>query len=114
MKYLVALLLTIFLAFALSLYLPWYAIAIASFLTAMVVGQNPGKSFSSGFVGIFILWSVLSLWINMNNEHLLSNKMASLLPLQGEGYLLLIVGAIVGGIVGGLAALSGAYCRKLF
>lgn len=114
MKYIVALLLTLLLAFALSLYLPWYAIAIAAFLVAVCIHQTPFKAFSSGFVAVFVLWSCLSFFINWKNKSLLSTKMANLLPLEGEGFLLLIISAFIGGLVGGSAALSGSFFRKLF
>lgn len=114
MKYIVALLLTIVLAFALSLYLPWYAIAIAGFLVTLIIPQSAFKSFTVGFVGIFILWASLSVVINSGNQNLLLSKISQLLPFKGETILLIIVGAMIGAIVGGVAGLTGHYTRRLF
>lgn len=113
MKYIVALFLTFLLAFALSLYLPWYAIAIAAFVVAVCIHQSPFKAFSAGFVGIFLLWAVVSFYLNWQNKSLLSTKMANLFPLDGEGFGLLVIAALIGGAVGGTAALTGSYFRRI-
>ncbi len=113
MKYIIALLLTLLLAYALSLYFPWYIIALAAFLVGVLIHQQPLKAFLAGFAGIFVLWGALAFYINWENKSLLSTQMAHVFPLQGEGFLLMIIGAFVGGLVGGLAALTGSYFRRL-
>ncbi|MFX7140750.1 hypothetical protein ABTH88_22720, partial [Acinetobacter baumannii] len=44
-------------------------------------------------------------------EHLLSTKVASLLPLGGSWIVLLLVTGLVGGLVSGLAALTASFLR---
>jgi hypothetical protein len=61
---------------------------------------------------LFILWFVLAFWIDLSNDGVLSVKIASLLPLDGSKWLLMIVTSFVGGLVAGFAALSGSYLRS--
>jgi hypothetical protein len=108
MKFLVATLLTALLAFIASLWFGWWIIAVVSFLAALLIHQRLGMAFLSGFLGIFLLWTVLALWIDIKNKGLLSHKIAELLPLGGNSVLLLCITGLIGGLVGGFAAMSGS------
>ncbi len=114
MKLLSAIVLTAFLAFVLGIYstLPWWSFAITSFVVALAVHQKPGKAFLAGFLGLFLLWSVLAFMKDLANEHILSVKVAQILPLGGSYLVLILVTGILGGLVSGLAGLSGSYLRK--
>ena len=111
MKFLTATLLTLLLAFVSGLYLPWWGIAIVALLVAAIVHQKAGKAFLSGFLGLFLLWGGLAFWIDMKNDHILSQKIAAILPLGGNSILLILVTALVGGLVAGFAAMSGSFLR---
>lgn len=111
MKFIVATILTAALAFISGLYLPWWGIAITSLIVAVIVHQKAGKAFLSGLVGVFVLWFGLAFWIDSKNDHILSKKIAAILPLGGNYFLLLLVTGIIGGLVAGLAAMSGSYLR---
>lgn len=114
MKLITAIVLTGFLAFVIGVYsnLPWWGFVISSFLVALAVHQKPGKAFLSGFLGLFILWVGIALLKDAANEHVLSVKVARILPLGGSYLVLILVTGIVGGLTSGLAALSGSYLRK--
>lgn len=112
MRFLVAILLTALLAFIGSLYFDWWIIAIVAFLVGIMVKQKAWKAFLAGFVSIFLLWGSLAEWMDSANGSLLSQKIASLLPLGGNSILLILITGLVGGLVGGFAALSGCYVRK--
>ena len=112
MKFLVSVVLTALLAFVAGLYLPWWSIAIAAFIVALIIPQRPGSSFLSGLLGLFLLWGALALWINIKNEGILATKIASVLPLGGSAVLLILVTGLIGGLVAGFAALSGSYLRS--
>ena len=111
MKFLVATLLTAFLAFISGLFLPWWGIAITSLLVAVIVHQHAGKAFAAGMLGLIILWSGLAWWVTIKNHGLLSGKIANVLPLSGNTFLLIIVTGLVGGLVAGFAAMTGSYLR---
>lgn len=112
MKYIVSILFTALLAFVLGLWLDWWSIAIAAFVIGLLVHQRAGKSFSAGFVGIFLLWGLMAWWYDYRNQSILSKKIAEILPLSGSSILLILLTAVIGGIVAGFAAMSGSYLRS--
>ena len=114
MKFISAVILTALLAFATGLYgvLPWWSFAITSLIVAIAVHQKAGKAFLSGFVGLFLLWSVLAFIKDSANEHLLATKVAQILPLGGSYVVLILLTGIIGGLVAGLAAVTGSYLRQ--
>jgi hypothetical protein len=112
MKLFVAIILTALLSFVGGLYLPWWSIAIASFVSVLLIPLAGGRAFLAGFAGVFLLWFLLALWIDIKNQHILSRKIAEIFPLGGSSFAIILVTAFIGSFVGGLAALSGSYLRK--
>jgi hypothetical protein len=112
MKLLVAIILTALLSFVFGLYLPWWSIAIAAFISALLIPMKSGKAFLAGFLGVFILWALLAWWIDMKNQGILSKKVAEIFPLGGSSFLLILVTALIGALVGGIASMSGSYLRR--
>jgi hypothetical protein len=98
-------------SYLLGLFLPWWSIAITSFLIILMRPMRAIKSFLAGFLGIFVLWIILALWINIRNEGILAGKIAELLPLGGNSVLLIIVTGLAGAILGGLSALTASLAR---
>src|SRR5215203_3026197 len=113
MRIILALLLTATISFLAGLRLEWWSIAIVSFLVALLIPQKISGAFISGFLGIFILWAVLALWIDSKNGNTLSYKMSELFKLGGSSILLILVTAFIGGLVGGFAAMAGSSLRPL-
>lgn len=111
MKFTTAALLTAILSFISGLFLPWWGIALVSLAVAAMVHQKAWKAFLAGFLGIFVLWAGLAWWIDMKNNSVLSQKVASILPLGGSAWALILVTGFIGGLVGGFAALAGSYLR---
>ena len=114
MKFISALLLTAFLGFVAGLFseIPWFCFAFTSFIVAIAIPQKAWKAFVGGFIALFLLWGILAIFIDQANHHILSTRIANLLPLGGSYLLLISVTAFVGGLVSGLAALAGSYVRK--
>ena len=113
MKFLIALILTALLSFIAGIYINiWWFFAIIALLVEILVHQKAGKAFFAGFLGLFILWFALTFWIDSANNSVLSVKIASLLPLGGSKWLLMIVTAFIGGLIAGFAAMSGSYLRS--
>ena len=113
MKFLVATILTALLSFIAGIFIPlWWFFAVVALLVALLVHQRGGKAFFAGFFGLFFLWFILAFWMDNANDGVLSVKIASLLPLGGSKWLLIIVTAFIGGLVAGFAALSGSYLRS--
>lgn len=113
MKFLVAILITALLSFVLGIYMPWWSLALAAFVTAALLKQVPARSMLAGFLGVFFLWGILAWWIDIRNQSILSVRMAEVLPLGGSSFLLIAVTAFLGALVAAFAALSGSYFRRL-
>jgi hypothetical protein len=112
MKFIVVVLLTALLGYAAPLYFPWWSFAVTSFIVALFVHQRALAGFVATFLGLFLLWVVMALLIDSRNDHLLSQKIATLLPLNGSSFLLICLTAFIGGLISGFAGLSGSLVRK--
>jgi hypothetical protein len=107
MKIVASILLTALLSFIACIYFPWWSIAVVAFLVAVLMRQSIVRSFLSGFLSIFLLWSILALWIDVKNNSILSQRIAQLFAV-GSPFLLILVTAFIGALVGGFAAMSGS------
>jgi hypothetical protein len=112
MKFVISILLTILVSFAVGMYLPFWSAGLVAFLVAVFIYQKPGMAYLAGFVSILLLWALLAWWIDAQNDSILSTRMATLFPLGGSSALLILITGIVGAIVGGLSALSGSFLRR--
>jgi hypothetical protein len=111
MRLFLAIALIALLGFLAGLFLPWWSIAIVAFLVALLVQPGIGRGFLAGFLGIFLLWALVAFWIDLQNESILSAKIAQLFPLGGSSVLLILITSLIGGLVGGFAAMAGSSIR---
>ncbi len=114
MKFIVSILLSALFAYAVGIYgnLPWWSFVITNLIISVALNQTPGKSFLSGALGVGVLWLGLALVIDAQNQHILSVKVATLLPLKGSYTVLITITTLVGFLLGGLSALTGSFVRK--
>ena len=114
MKILSAIVITAFQAYVAGLYtsFPWWGFVVTSLIVSVAIHQKPGKAFLSGFLGLFLLWAGMALLKDAANEHILSAKVAQILPLGGSYLVLILVTGVVGGLISGFAALTGSYLRR--
>jgi len=96
----------------LTLWLPWYMIAVVAFLTGIFAGEKPGNNFLAGAVAIGGLWLIQAVWKDVANDGNLSTKIASLfsqsLDMHIATPILYFITVLIGGLIGGLSCLSGA------
>src|SRR6185436_9918434 len=113
MKFFNSFLLTALLSFIAGIYISyWWFFAVVAFLVAVLIHQRGFKAFFAGFLALFVLWFVLAFWMDFANEGVLSVKIASILPLGGSKWMLMVVTGLISGLVAGFAALSGSYLRS--
>lgn len=112
MKFIIALLLTALLGYLFPLFLPWWSFAITSFIVAVFIHQRPWKAFLAGFTALLLLWGIYAVVIDDANQHILSTKVARILPFNGSYVALIITTAIIGGSLSGMAALTGSYFNR--
>lgn len=96
-----------------SFVLPWWIVAIISFLAAFFIAKRSAHAFLSAFAAIFIVWVVMAMFKSVPNNHILATRMANVLPLGGHWMILTAITGLVGGLVAGMAALSGYYVRRV-
>ena len=112
MKFLASVLLMVVLSFLAGIYFPWWSIACVALLVILLIPQKPLSAFFAGFIALFILWSFLSVYISMKNEHLLAHKISMIiLKVDSPGALILLTG-LIGALIAGFAALAGSFLRK--
>ncbi len=114
MKFTVSVILTALLSFVACLYLPWWSIAVVSFLIAIVIFQKPYMAFIAGFVSLLLLWGGLAWWSSAANDDLLAHKISVLVIKADSPFLLVGLTALIGAVVAAFAALSGSLLRRLF
>ncbi|MBU3745332.1 MAG: hypothetical protein FGM61_12455 [Sediminibacterium sp.] len=114
MKFLVATLLTAYLGYAIGVYtqMPWWSFALSSAVVALCIRQTLFSTFVAGFLGMFLLWAVLAFIRDISNDHILSQRVASLLKLGTSSTLLIFISGAVGGLVSGFAAVTGYQLRR--
>lgn len=128
MKILIKILLIAGLSYLSLQYFPWWSAGIISFVVAFLLTQRPKRrifgnqapptfNFFIGFIALFLLWGLTAFSIDIQNQSLLSGKIAQLLmsqsePVENGSYLMILASACVGGMIGGFAAMTGGYLAK--
>lgn len=106
--------LTITLALILSQFLPWWSAMIAGFLSALFVRLKRGSVFFVPFLAILLYWMIYAFLLSQPNDFILAQKIATLFPLGGNVFLLVVVTGIIGGLAAGFAALFGNQLSVFF
>lgn len=111
-RHLIAILATMAIAFIAATWFPWWTLAPAAAIVAVLSGQRPLPSFLvAGIAGLF-LWGGLALWYDTRNDHILSSQIGQLFkglePMQ-----LALLSAAVGGLTSALGGLTGALLTPL-
>ena len=114
MKFILSILLVGLVTYAIGIYgnLPWWSFVVTNLIIAIALPIKPLHSFITGALGVGALWAGLAFGIDLANNHILSTKVAQILPLGGSYIALILVTAFVGALLGGLASLTGSFVRK--
>jgi hypothetical protein len=95
-----------------QLLLPWWIVVPICFLLAFWRGAPGGLAFLAGLVGAGLSWWIPAAWLNLHGVERLAQRLATLLPLGGSSWGLVLMAGLLVGLIGGLAALSGAWVRQ--
>lgn len=112
-KSLINFIVTLIVAIILSQFLPWWSVMVASFVTALFFSVKRAAVFFVPFLAIFLFWAVYAFWLGNSNDFIMAKKIAVLLPLGGNPYLLILVTGFIGGLAAGVSALFGKQCSLL-
>jgi len=103
-----SLLLTVALAYALGLFLPWWSTAVAAAAVMAGLGLRPLPAFLLGFASVFLFWSGWILSRSIANDHILAQRMSAFILGAENPWLLMALSAALGGLMGGLGGLCGS------
>lgn len=84
-----------------------------AFIVTVLIHQNHLLSFLSGFVAVFLLWSIMAFSISAGNDHILAHRASALILSVDSPFLLALISGLIGAFTAGSAALAGSYARKL-
>ncbi len=112
MKFVITVFLISLLSFAACIYLPWWSVAIVSFIVSAVVNISSVLSFLAGFLAVFLLWLCISYSISVGNGHILAHRIAPLIIKADSPLALALLTGIIGASVAGLGALAGSFIRS--
>lgn len=102
----------IMLAFVSQYFFDWWVIALAAFTVCYLQAKSSGEAFRKGAGGIAMLWLLVTLYYHIATDGILSSKIASILPLNGNAGFLIAITVLIGGLVGGFAGMSGYLVRS--
>ena len=111
MRFILSIVLVAVLCGLAELLFPWWSAAVVAFVLGWLVGGKPARSFAMGFCGVGVLWLAVALLHDIANEHILSQRMATLFTLPNYS-LFIVVTVFVGELVGGMAAWSASLLRN--
>jgi hypothetical protein len=105
---------TIVLALILSFFLPWWSVMTAALVTSLFIPLKKAAVFFAPFFAILLFWVTYSFVLSSGNDYTLAKKIALLLPLGGNPYLLMLVTGIMGGLAAGIMAVFGKQLQDTF
>ena len=112
--YAINFMLTLGLALIFSIFLPWWSVMLAAFLSGAIVRLRNVSAFFVPFLAIALFWMIYAWLLSSANDFILAEKIAVLLPLGGNAILLILITGVVGGLSAGIAGLFGNQCRAIF
>jgi hypothetical protein len=95
-----------------SYFFPWWSTAIVAFLWGLIINPNSKQGALILFFTLFFIWVGVALYLNLNNNELMSQRMAEILKV-GSPWVLILITGMIGGLVGLLPGMAGIFLRKL-
>jgi hypothetical protein len=97
-----------------QLLLPWWGLPLACLLCGYLTAPMNRSAFMAGFLGGFVAWGLPALYLDLQNDSILTAKVIRLFPLPEMPILLVLLTALLGGIMGGFACKTGDLFRRFF
>lgn len=91
-----------------------WSIAVVSLVVGSFLGRSAWGSFFSAFFAVFLVWSTVAFWKDIQNDQILSARIATMFGLSTMGEWLFAVTGVIGGILGAFSSLTGYYIKRIF
>jgi len=104
-------------AFIAQLIFPWWIIIPVVMICCRFKASSAASAFLSSFLAIFTLWLLMSLFLSIQNDHILASRVGEMLGLRPASYnwlLVALMSTLPGAITAGFAGASGFLLRKFF
>ena len=102
-----AMIITVAIGAALQLSGAWITMIMAGVLGSLFVRRHR-IAFLVGFVGVFVAWLVLFIYLILTAQALvIADFFLGLLGLSGLGWLVIVISCLIGGLLGGFGGLLG-------
>ena len=111
-KYLRVITIAVFFHIVMNLFMPWWNIFFAGLIAGYFSKLKALPTFLCVLMGLTLYWAFLIYNINADNEAILSMRLADMLSLPNNQFLM-VVNSLLGGICGGIASQLGLAIRKL-
>lgn len=114
MRFLFVLVLTAIACYFALMIMPWWIPALTGFcITLALPLKKTGLSFLATGLGAALCYTIICIFTDRANDHILSRKMALLFHLPSYT-LMIVVTALIGLITAGLGGWTAATLRRLF
>ena len=100
-------------AVTLSQLLPWWSVMIAGFIASLIIELKKLAVFFIPFSAILCYWSLYAFILSSANDFILAKKIAVLLSLSDNHYLLILVTGVIGGMAAGVAGILGKQIKNV-
>ncbi|MEY3248113.1 MAG: hypothetical protein RL742_156 [Bacteroidota bacterium] len=95
----------------LSSVFPWWVVWFAG-LGAGLLWPRPARAAGAAFLGAFVVWSAMALWLDQQNHGILSAKIGLLLR-GAQPWFLIVISGLLGGLLAAAGAWFGALLRQV-
>ena len=106
--------LIILLVVAVQLFFEWWLMAVVCYFVSAILGKTAWGVFFSAFFAVFFVWATKAFWADLQNEQILSGRIAELFGLSAGSEWLFAIVAVIGGVIAAFAAISGYYTKRIF
>jgi len=110
MRFFLAFLLTLLLAWSLGLWLPYWSLSLAAMLIGFLVHPSAWKALFAGLLAGALLWGGLAYSADAANTHILATRVGALFGTSAAG--MVGITAAFGALLAGLGALLGDRIRN--
>ncbi len=102
--------------FASQYFLHWqiWTISLISFVVGAILGRTAWGAFFSAFFAVFLVWSAMAFWKDIQNDQILSARIALMFGLPAASEWFFVITGIVGGVLASFSCLSGYYLKRIF
>lgn len=97
-----------------QLYAPWWSMAVVCWVVAALLGRRFFATAMSAFLAVFFVWAIKAFITDLQNEQLLSARVAAMMGLPQVSEWLFLLTALLGALLAFMAASAGYATRRLF